>query len=499
MSEAAQVATHDLDAEASVLSAVMLDPLALDRVEGLQPSDFYSGRHHRIFEACVAVRKTGKPVDVTTVGGWLKDRRRLQEVGGMPYLGEILDATPAPANVAAHAELIRNHADRRALASSLERMVTRCRHGQGDSRAILESVRRDATEALEATAPQPADPWLWKTDDVFAQLPDVPWLCEGLRLAPGAPTLIAGYGFSGKTISAQSLALAVAVGGRAWDSFPCRAGLVRHIDHEQGQHTTFSRYQRLARAMGIRPDELRGRLQVSVMPNVYLDGSDAEGHYMRAADGAALVVLDSLRAAIPSADENSSEVRRHLDLLGLVSERTGCVFLVIHHAGKPNVERAGRFSMRGSSSLFDAAGSVFVFSAPERGAPTEVEHAKERVTGQPLDSFGLEVRDVPIDLDERAGVEVVTIDPSEMADRRAKADEAKQAEDTSRAGDAIATFFERQGPIFQGSKEALRSALKMGRPAFTKGLAALETTQSLELTGSYHQPIWRFHGRKSQA
>src|SRR6266581_3978648 len=50
----ARVPPHDLDAEAAVLSAIMIDGAALDKVlEFLKPEHFYSEAHRRIYEACI--------------------------------------------------------------------------------------------------------------------------------------------------------------------------------------------------------------------------------------------------------------------------------------------------------------------------------------------------------------------------------------------------------------------------------------------------------------
>jgi len=102
-----RVPPHDLDAEAAVLSAVMIDPNAFDRVQDfLKPDHFYSEAHRRIFEACVELKATGQPVDVVQVGSWLKTRERLAQVGGMGYLTEVLNAAPAVANVQAYGQTI---------------------------------------------------------------------------------------------------------------------------------------------------------------------------------------------------------------------------------------------------------------------------------------------------------------------------------------------------------------------------------------------------------
>ena len=66
---------HDLDAEAVVLSAIMLDRVALDRVlEILKPEHFYSDANARIFRAAQELAIAMTPVDVSTVNTWLRDR-----------------------------------------------------------------------------------------------------------------------------------------------------------------------------------------------------------------------------------------------------------------------------------------------------------------------------------------------------------------------------------------------------------------------------------------
>src|SRR5687767_11283926 len=89
-----RVPPNDLDAEAAVLSAAMVDPSALDKVTDLKAEHFYSEAHRRIYEGCLELRAAGQPVDILSVGRWLKDRQRLAQVGGTQYLTQILDAAP---------------------------------------------------------------------------------------------------------------------------------------------------------------------------------------------------------------------------------------------------------------------------------------------------------------------------------------------------------------------------------------------------------------------
>lgn len=104
-------APHDLDAEAAVLSAVLLG-IGTDALE-LEPQHFYADAHRRIYEGVLDLHCAHQPVDLVTVAAWLRDRERIAQVGGMEYLAQLSDATPAVANVSAHAEIVRGLAERR--------------------------------------------------------------------------------------------------------------------------------------------------------------------------------------------------------------------------------------------------------------------------------------------------------------------------------------------------------------------------------------------------
>ncbi|MSP23632.1 MAG: replicative DNA helicase [Myxococcales bacterium] len=85
----------------------MLDREALDRVtELLDPDHFYSEANGIIFRGCLEVsRKT--QVEPVAVASWLRDRELLQRVGGVAYLAQLTDATPAVFNVEHHARTVK--------------------------------------------------------------------------------------------------------------------------------------------------------------------------------------------------------------------------------------------------------------------------------------------------------------------------------------------------------------------------------------------------------
>ncbi len=244
---------------------------------------------------------------------------------------------------------------------------------------------------------------------VFAPLPPIAWLVQGLDICPGPPVVVAGYGFSGKTVAWQSAAVSVCAGLPIWGSFATRQGRVVHLDYEQGSRLTFQRYQRLTLGLDLGKGDVAPSLSVACLPSMYLDHPKAEDELCRIFEGATLGIVDSFRAACPSIEENSSEARRPLDMLARVAERTGVTPVVLLHARKPAKDAPGgaKMAIRGSSALFDAASSVLIHDGgDEAGAPIRVSHDKARTTGRLADPFLLRIEDVPFGSDPRAGLVV---------------------------------------------------------------------------------------------
>lgn len=304
-------------------------------------------------------------------------------------------------------------------------------------------------------------------------LPQQNFLVEALGIGPGAPTVIAGYGFAAKTMSLQSLLLDIATGAPAWAVYRCRSGRALHIDFEQGLRLCQERYQRLAKGRGLDLRELRegDRLRLAVHPSVYLTADDAECVFTSAFAGFDVVLIDSLKAATAGADENSSEIRQYVDVLGRVSEKTGATIILVHHARKPKADdpKGARYAMRGSSALYDAMASVFFF-AGTKGEPTRVAHEKCRNRGIMVDDFGLQVEDVEVDGDRRAGLRVVHMEPEQLAAAHPGA-EASPTRNIERIRRYLLETRQHMG-----NRDALRERVGMGQAPFRSALSVLEST-----------------------
>ncbi len=180
-----RVPPHDLDAEAAVLSAVMLDPSALDRVTDLKPEHFYSESHRRIYEACLELRHAGQPVDVVQVASWLKDRQRLAQVGGMGYLGEILDAAPVVANVAAYGQIIHEKYRIRQLILACQKVTAQGYGDYGEAQGFIDSAEQAIYNIARTSSKQTTERLLDVMKKAFKRLNDA--VARGDRIT-GVPT-----------------------------------------------------------------------------------------------------------------------------------------------------------------------------------------------------------------------------------------------------------------------------------------------------------------------
>src|SRR5260221_14705862 len=133
-----RVPPHDLDAEAAVLSAALLSTEAFDEVSDLLRSEhFYSDANRRIYDAIIDLQSNGRPVDVVAVATWLRDRDRLQQVGGTPYLAQLTDSIPAVAHVAAHAAVVREKWRVRQLIATCQRFAAEGYGGRTDMQEYI--------------------------------------------------------------------------------------------------------------------------------------------------------------------------------------------------------------------------------------------------------------------------------------------------------------------------------------------------------------------------
>ena len=102
-----RVPPQNIDAERSVLGAMLIDKEAIAAVtEILNMDDFYREAHRIIFAAMMELYNKNEAVDLITITDVLKRDNKLEDIGGIAYITSLANAVPTAANVKYHAKIV---------------------------------------------------------------------------------------------------------------------------------------------------------------------------------------------------------------------------------------------------------------------------------------------------------------------------------------------------------------------------------------------------------
>jgi replicative DNA helicase len=139
------VAPHNLEAERSVLGAVLLDERHLNALmveERLRPDHFYREQHGAVFAAMLELNQSDRKIDHLTVGEVLRERGKLEEVGGPEALDELAGWVPAAGHAREYGRIVRENAEMRALLHASYEIQTSVLTRDAPARDLVERAER---------------------------------------------------------------------------------------------------------------------------------------------------------------------------------------------------------------------------------------------------------------------------------------------------------------------------------------------------------------------
>lgn len=126
-SEKIRIPPQFLEGERAILGGVLLDNDALPKVIAvLSPGDFYREAHRLLYDTIIELFNRNEPVDWLTLTAALKANGRLELVGGVPFLTELIDAVPSAANILHYTQVVKEKAILRQMISASNEISTRC-------------------------------------------------------------------------------------------------------------------------------------------------------------------------------------------------------------------------------------------------------------------------------------------------------------------------------------------------------------------------------------
>ena len=111
-----RVPPQSIDAEMSVLGAMLIKKEAITQAqELLKADDFYREAHRLVYDAMLELAGNGEPVDLVTLTEALRKKEILEKVGGISFLTQLANYTPTAANIVYHAKIVKEKSELRHL------------------------------------------------------------------------------------------------------------------------------------------------------------------------------------------------------------------------------------------------------------------------------------------------------------------------------------------------------------------------------------------------
>ncbi len=116
MTSIEKIQPQNLEAEQSLLGAILIDKDAIIRIgDTISPEDFYHDNHRLIYEAILELFRRREPIDLLSLGNHLTEKGILEQIGGRAYLITLTNTVPTAAHVTNYAQIVQKKATLRRL------------------------------------------------------------------------------------------------------------------------------------------------------------------------------------------------------------------------------------------------------------------------------------------------------------------------------------------------------------------------------------------------
>lgn len=130
---------QNVEAEQSVLGAVMLDKNAIIKVaDKLFIEDFYDPANAKVYEAMIELFEKRRAIDVVTLTDHLESKHKLKDVGGASYLANLVNLVPSAGHIVHYAEIVHSKGVMRRLIEASNEINAMAYDDEGDIHAILD-------------------------------------------------------------------------------------------------------------------------------------------------------------------------------------------------------------------------------------------------------------------------------------------------------------------------------------------------------------------------
>jgi len=138
-----KVMPHNLEAEKSIISSILIDQEALyAAMELVTPDDFYNAAYGKMYESMIELNKEGKNIDLITFQEKIKSKELPENMTSFEVIDEIMDFSAVSVNVRQHAQIVKDKSILRKLIKTNEQINKECYTGKGDIEGIINTAEK---------------------------------------------------------------------------------------------------------------------------------------------------------------------------------------------------------------------------------------------------------------------------------------------------------------------------------------------------------------------
>lgn len=377
--EVVQMLPHDPESEMALLSSALISPVNVMKIimsaVGDDDGIFYIPAHKTTYRELLNLFEDREPIDIITVTSALKARGVLEKVGGPGFVANLIDYVPTAANAKFYLDrLIEQHV-RRTVQADLKAAIDEAVGGEDITAVIakatakLQSVGAMAGVRSGVRTIRVRDLDNYNTNADTNSVLGFRWLCRA------ATALWVGQSGIGKSSLCMQASIRWALGLDLFGVFPTYGRKLKSliIQAENDEGDLAEMFQGVMKNCPIPDGMTRDQLIAELHDRIFLHqdcvntGPQFASNVSRLIDEYSpdLVWIDPVHSYTGDDISNQKVASGFLrNMLNPIAARTGVVFNLLHHTGKPSTDPKARAHWTDDDFSYAAFGSSELVNAP---------------------------------------------------------------------------------------------------------------------------------------
>jgi KaiC/GvpD/RAD55 family RecA-like ATPase len=332
---------QNIEAERSILGAILLDNKALDLVTAkLTSADFFHDHHQKIFHAMIEMGQAQQAIDLVTLTEFLWQKRQLEFAGGAAYVSKLMDGVPHVTNVEFYTAIVKEKSRLRAIIRQAHAVELAALEPSATAESIENLLRANSAAQTPTNGNGFHRLKSYFLDEFLAEKFPIPeHLVEGV-IPRGGTVLIVALPHRMKSWFTTSLALACTRAGEALGKLnvirPVRTLLMQMEDFPGELQFRIGQLAMSEQFLGCDPKALK------IVPRCQFNLPDEEWYQELLREvtefGADVVVLDVVRRIFRGDINSPKDTAAFLEALDRLRDATGCAVVLVHHENKKGEE-----------------------------------------------------------------------------------------------------------------------------------------------------------------